>query len=402
MNTEIYKSLRHTFTAVTGVNNKSTVELCITELSAGNFPKAIDASDELIKKDIDDSVGWALKALSQAYLFDYAEKFFYLKSSLSSLNEFLTKSKLSQKDKIAVESLFYTTILERTVLLVKERIEEVIELRKKANLNIEYATASSVAAMFSAYAGARAKSDIGFMLGVGGATAGFAASSNFMNNAQLLNNASKGVFGIAVANIAYTVNYAKKLKINLTELEYEINVEATNSLQNWLTVVAFLYRQVIENLLAYTKVMMRGNEYYTAVKELSNSHEAIQFIYLSKFLGIDKSLKQFGSIERGIEKIKNTDLNEIYIGKRNKYLHYFVALFATIIPFSMFAANGLFAVGLIIFILVCGGGIYYLVTPNGSDLDLRDTMDTLISELNRFKISTDKLIIENMVAVENR
>jgi hypothetical protein len=68
MNLSIFKSLKDNFVNATSQNNRSTVELCITELSSGNFPKAIDLSEELIKKDINESIGWATKALSQAHL----------------------------------------------------------------------------------------------------------------------------------------------------------------------------------------------------------------------------------------------------------------------------------------------------------------------------------------------
>lgn len=81
MNSSIFKSFKDNFVNASNANNKSTVELCITELSSGNFPKAVDLSEDLIKKDINDSVGWATKALSQAHLFDYQNNLFYLKSS---------------------------------------------------------------------------------------------------------------------------------------------------------------------------------------------------------------------------------------------------------------------------------------------------------------------------------
>ena len=80
MNSSIFKTLTDTFVNASSQSNRSTVELCIIELSSGNFSKAVDLSEEIIKKDINDSVGWATKALSQSYLFDYQNNLFFLKS----------------------------------------------------------------------------------------------------------------------------------------------------------------------------------------------------------------------------------------------------------------------------------------------------------------------------------
>ena len=231
MNSSIFKNLKDNFLNASSQNNRSTVELCITELSSGNFPKAVDLSEELIKKDINDSVGWATKALSQAHLFDYQNNLFFLKSSHTSLDEFKAKTSLTSKEIMEVEAIFVTTVLDRTVTLVTERVEEVIELRRKAMAEKAKARAAAMGAAMSAYAGSKSKSDVGKILGYGGAIAGAAASSHFNSNAELLNSASKGVFGVAVANISMTVGSAMTLKRNLNELDFAVRDEAATTLK---------------------------------------------------------------------------------------------------------------------------------------------------------------------------
>jgi len=105
MNSSIYNTLKDNLVNVSNQNNRSIVELCITELSSGNFPKAVDLSEELIKKDIYDSVGWETKVLSQSHLFDYQNNLYFLKSSLTSLEEFKAKTSLSSKEIMTVEAI---------------------------------------------------------------------------------------------------------------------------------------------------------------------------------------------------------------------------------------------------------------------------------------------------------
>ena len=317
MNLSIFKTLKDNFVNASSQNNRSTVELCITELSSGNFPKAVDLSDELIKKDINDSVGWATKALSQAHLFDYNNNLFFLKSSLTSLDEFKAKTSLSSKEIMTVEAIFVTTVLDRTITLVTERVEEVIELRRKAMAEKAKARAAAIGAAMSAYAGSQSKSDVGKILGYGGAVAGAAASSHFNSNAELLHSASKGVFGVAVANISMTVGSAMTLKRNLNELDFAVRDEATTTLKNWINTLAFLYQQVIENLLVYGEELKNKNVFTKSFREASinmvNAPEATQFIYLSKILGIENSIPQFKELEAHMLRLREIDENEISV-----------------------------------------------------------------------------------------
>jgi len=401
MNSSIFKTLKDNFVNASNQNNRSTVELCITELSSGNFPKAVDLSEELIKKDINDSVGWATKALSQAHLFDYHNNLFFLKSSLTSLDEFKAKTSLSSKEIMAVEAIFVTTVLDRTITLVTERVEEVIELRRKAMAEKAKARAAAIGAAMSAYAGSQSKSDVGKILGYGGAIAGAAASSHFNSNADLLNSASKGVFGVAVANISMTVGSAMTLKRNLNELDFAVRDEATTTLKNWINTLAFLYQQVIENLLVYGEELKKKNVFTKSFREASinmvNAPEATQFIYLSKILGIENSIPQFKELEAHMLRFREIDENEI---KSSVKTMHFIAGGIAALGFFVTSAEkdkaepvigpALFWVG----ILVYG---YFSWKPLGKAGELKQSVNEFVDAMKNFKVTSDRIIVENMI-----
>ena len=401
MNSSIFKTLKDNFVNASSQNNRSTVELCITELSSGNFPKAVDLSEELIKKDINDSVGWATKALSQAHLFDYHNNLFFLKSSLTSLNEFKAKTSLSSKEIMAVEAIFVTTVLDRTITLVTERVEEVIELRRKAMAEKAKARAAAIGAAMSAYAGSQSKSDVGKILGYGGAIAGAGASSHFNSNAELLKSASKGVFGVAVANISMTVGSAMTLKSNLNELDFAVREEATTALKNWINTLAFLYQQVIENLLVYGEELKKQNPFTKAFREASinlvNAPEATQFVYLSKILGIENSIPQFKELETHMLKLREIDENEIKSSV--KTMHY-IAAGTAILGFIVTSGESdkgqpvigplLFWVGILIY-------VFFSWKPLGKAGELKQSVKEFVDAMKNFKVTSDRIIVENMI-----
>ncbi|TKS55834.1 hypothetical protein [Mesohalobacter halotolerans] len=392
-----FENLKDNFINASNQNNRSTVELCITELSSGNFPKAIDLSEELIKKDINDSVGWATKALSQAHLFDYNNNLFFLKSSHTSLEEFRAKTSLSSKEIMTVESIFITTVLDRTIDLVTERVKEVIELRRKAMAEKAKASAAAIGAAMSAYAGSQSKSDVGKILGYGGAIAGTAASTHFNSNAELLNNASKGVFGVAVANISMTVGSAMTLKRNLNDLDFALREEATMVLKNWVNTLAFLYQQVIENLLVYAEELKKQNPFTKAYRKASinlvNAPEATQFVYLSKILGIENSIPQFKELEANMLKLKKIDENEIKSAVNKMH---FIALSIIALMFILMVigieagAIFLFPIGLFTYSL-------FIFKPLGKAGELKQSVKEFVDRMKNFKVSSDKIIVENMI-----
>lgn len=404
MNSSIFKSLKDNFVNASNANNKSTVELCITKLSSGNFPKAVDLSEDLIKKDINDSVGWASKALSQAHLFDYQNNLFYLKSSQTSLDEFKAKTSLSSKEIMTVEAIFVTTVLDRTITLVSERVEEVIELRQKAMAEKAKARAAAIGAAMSAYAGSQSKTDVGKILGYGGAIAGATASAHFNSKEELLNNASKGVFGVAVANISMTVGSAMTLKSNLNELDFAVRDEATTTLKNWINTLAFLYQQVIENLLVYGEELKKKNVFTKTFREasinLANAPEATQFVYLSKILGIENSIPQFKELENHMLKLRGINENEI---KSSVKTMHFIA--GGSIGLGFVIAMGMGEAGTepgqtifnILFVAGFGAYLLFSVKPLGKAGELKQSVKEFIEAMKNFKVSSDKIIVENMI-----
>lgn len=406
MNSTIYKSLKENFVSASNDYNKSTVELCITELSSGNFPKAVDLSEELIKRDINDSVGWATKSLSQAHLFDYQNNLFFLKSSLTSLDEFKAKTSFTAKEIMTVEAIFVTTVLDRTITLVNERIEEVIELRRKAMAEKANAKTALIGAAISAYAGIESKSDVSKILGLGGAISGAAASTHFNSNAELLNSASKGVFGVAVANITMTVDSAMTLKNNLNELDFSIHDEATSTLNNWIKTIAFLYQQVIENLLVYGEELKKQNPLKSTFREAStnliNAPEATQFLYLSKILGIENSISQFKELEAHMLKLSEIDEGEIIsvVDKMNFIIRGSYGLGITCLMFLAIAeTESTIGVILISIFLIAGAAAstYFAIKPLGKAGYLKQCVIEFVDAMKDFKFTSDRIIVENMI-----
>ncbi|MDZ4204031.1 MAG: hypothetical protein U1C46_04335 [Bacteroidales bacterium] len=410
MNSAIFKTLKDNFVNASSQNNRSTVELCITELSSGNFPKAVDLSEELIKIDINDSVGWATKALSQAHLFDYHNNLFFLKSSLTSLDEFKAKTSLSSKEIMAVEAVFVTTVLDRTIALVTERVEEVIELRREAMAEKAKASAAAFVAAMSAYAGSQSKSGVGKILGYGGAIAGAATSSHFNSNAELLNSASKGVFGIAVANISMTVSSAMTLKRDLNELDFAVRDEATRTLKNWIKTLAFLYQQVIENLMVYGEELKKQNPFTKSFREASinlvNAPEATQFVYLSKILGIENSIPQFKDIEAHMLKLREIDDYEITSSVKTMH---FIAGGSIGLAIAIAILMGSDEVGTelgqtiftILFNILFAGGLgayfFFSIKPLGKVGELKRSVKEFVNAMKNFKVTSDRIIVENMI-----
>jgi hypothetical protein len=326
MDTKIFSSIKNSaFADNSSPEIRSILQLGLTELISGNFPKAVDLSDDIIKKDYNSSEGWGLKALSQGYLFDYGDNLFYLKSSLQSIEEFKSKSSLDVQDKLNIEALFTITVLNRTIALVNDRIGEVISLRRQAQMEKVKATVAKFSALISAYTGSQSKSDVGKILGYGGAIAGTIAASSFDNSARLLNEASKGVFGVAVANIAFTIDGAKALNRNLVRLSHITKLQAEASLANWKTAITSLYQQVIENLIEYSEELNKKNvfskDFRIGAIHLIGTPESRQFIYLSRVLGVNKSYEVVNEIEGHLQELDTT--SEADLKKDTNKMHFY-------------------------------------------------------------------------------
>jgi hypothetical protein len=378
--------------------NQSLVELGVMELSSGNFPKAIDLSEELIKKDFNDATGWAIKALSQAYLFDYSDKQYYLNSSISSLDEYKSKSKLASSDLIKVESLFISTLLNRTILLVQHRVEEVAELRRKAEVEKSKANAAALGAVMSAYVGSQSKTNVGKTLGYGGAVMGAAASSSFSANSDALNNISKGVFGIAVANMSMTVGYAQTLKLNINQLDNEVREEVLVVLKNWINVLAFLYREVVANLHAHVEGLKKGqilsSVYRQEIYGFIQSPEIKQFLFLSEMIGIEQTLSDYGEIKKKIVEIQSFDKSRLVI----EFGKITITAFSLVLLGIILTACNIIelSTGLIIDLYGICGSILFAEVPLFKWGKLRQQVRQFSKLTNKFKVSSDRLILENM------
>ncbi len=399
MKTQIFRSLKSSFLQAAQSENQSLVELCITELSAGNFAKAIDLSEELIKKDINDASGWAMKALSQAYLFDYNEKQFYLNSSTTSLDEFKSKTKLNQSEIKKVEALFITTVLNRTIQLVKARIEEVIELRKRAIAEKSKASAAAVGALMSAYVGSQSKSNVGKTLGYGGAVVGAAASTNYSANANRLTSVSKGVFGVAIYNMTLAVEFAQTLKANLNHLDTDVREEALITLKNWIGAMAYLYREVLENLNSHLSELNKGqvfsSTYRDSVSNFIQAPEIRQFLFLSEMINIEQSIPEYREVKEQIAEIQSVnqdDLNTDFKKMVRSLLLFPVLAFMELFIFKGKNTTTAFVMDFLGILL----GMYLLVAPFGSWGKLRKQMKSFAVMAKKFKVSSETLILENM------
>ena len=396
MNTKIYKELINPLKSSSKKTNSSIIELCLTELATGDYKKATDLSEELIKKDVDDSVGWALKSISQTYLFDYDQNLNLLKSSIASLEEFNNKTKLNKNDLLQVESVFTTSVLNRSMELLNEKIEDVVELRRKAAAEKAKAQAAALAAAASAYAGSQSKSNVGSVLGYAGAAGAVGVSAKYSENSDLLNEASKGVFGAAIGNIVLTIDYAKNLKINLDKLTPAVKEEAVLTLKNWIITLAELYSQVIENLIIYAKEIKGKNTFSKSFKLLSlnfiDSHEASQFIYLSKMLGTDKSISGFKEIEKTFNKLKKVNLNELKSSIRQMH---FIAAGALVAGYFI-SASGNPEIAQVPFLAGIGLYIYFRYKPTGTAGDVKKMVDEIITQTKKFDKNNNGLSIEKL------
>lgn len=375
MNEYIHRTLKNNLLNTSTDKQKSTTELCIIELLSGNYLKVTELSEEIIKNDINNSTGWALKAISQVNLFDYAENIFLLKSSISSLNEFKSKTTLTVKEVKEVEVVYITAYLQKTITLVKHRIAEVIELRQKALNEKSKARLATIGAVFSAYSATQAKSSLGKIVGYGGAIAGVSANLHFNTNAELLNNASKGVFGIAVANISLTFESALILKNNLDELDQEFQNESKVALRNWINTVSILYQQVIENLITYAREIKKKDvlekPFRVSAINLISSPEVQQFIYLSKLLQIENTIPQFNELEKQIFDLGLIEEKEV-IKSINK-MKFFIIIFA-FVPY-----------------------LYFQWSPLGPAGKLKYFINEFLNSMKSYKIDSNNIILNKIL-----
>lgn len=406
MNTARFQILKNQLIKSSDQNHCSIIELCITELSSGNFPKAIDLSEELIKKDINDSAGWALKALSQVNLFDYEQNLFLLKSSLASIEEFKNKSTLTKQEIIAIESIFETTMLERTNALVLNNIEDFISVRNKAMEEKNKAKVAAIAAVISGAMGSLNDSEIGKMIGYGGFAAGLAANSYLNDNAKKLTKISKGAFGMAVLNISFSLTIGLNLKDNLNNLDKAFYEEAVKVLENWIETLGFLYVQVIENMIIYCSELKKSKKdktYYLNLIRLVKSPEVEQFFYLSKITGMENTFPEIDEIKELVDSLDNVTEDELKSSLKENYILMFSPLVIGLIMLgsgSDSGTGGLSSIGIIggiVFFLGIFISAFLAQHPKGKLSEINNFLKTLLNVLIKLKSKSKTIIIQNLV-----
>ncbi len=295
------------------LSSGSSANLCLVELTSGNYQRAISLSENLIYSN--KASGWALKAIAQSWLFDYKANLNLLKSSIQSIENFRKSTRLSAADVLTIQAIFINCLLERTNFLVKERLNEIEQLKTSASRERMKGTIASIAAAVSYIAGSNAETKTGKYLGYGGAIAGVIASHHFKSNAQLITNSAKGVFAETVANIAMTVEFAILLKDNIANIDPSAKNESKLIVQEYISTVATIYQRVIINYGTYCNTIRLSNPFtryfYINAINIGGSTEGSQFLYFSKTLKISKSVPQYTHIHNQITALSRTDLEEV-------------------------------------------------------------------------------------------
>jgi hypothetical protein len=401
MSTNTYRLLKDILINHTNTDNRSTTELCATELTSGNFSKSIDLSEELIKKDFNNSAGWAFKAISQSYLFDYDDKLHLLKSSIMSFEEFTKKSTLTVDEYNLIEVAFITTMLNRTVELAQMRIETAKQLRKQALAEKTKAGWSNLGILVGALSGFNSKSDAGKILGYGGVVAGAIASTNFMQNSEILEETSKGVFGVAIVNILFSMNFAKRLNSLTNNVDPRIKEEADQAIHNYNQLLNLIYKQVIENLLFYNEGLKNTSlidiKYIKSIKNIFNEPEGTQFIYLTKKLGIQNSSHEFSLIEQQISAIQKISEFQIMTSAFISIVIGFLTGFSTLylgLELGVFSKDYLglkvITLGLIPILF------FLLINPIGKAGEFKKSYKLLIKSFKSISSAKNTISIENI------
>ena len=306
-------SLQHILLQRLNGNNNSNINLCIVELYSGNFQKSLSLSEALIHSNNND--GWALKAISQTGIFDYESNLHLLNSAIQSIRTFKVNSTLSKVEIFEIQAVFINELLNRSVVLVNEKLNEIDQLKSNASYEKTKGTIANVAAIGSYLIGSNAKTKTGKILGYGGAVAGVIASHNFKKNAQIISDSAKGEFAETVSNIALTVEMATKLKDRLHFLNRTIQPIFSNTITNYRNTVSKVYVRIITNYTKYCTQIGNSNPFskyfYVNAINIAGSTEGNQFIFFSQILEIHKSVPEYKQLSSKIRQLNSFKLNEI-------------------------------------------------------------------------------------------
>jgi len=281
MKSQLYYSLRNTIKEAIPSDAHSTVDLSLVELASGNFKGALLQSEDLIKKYNGISVGWGLKALCQAEIFDHDKNIHHLDSSAFSMLEFLGDAELPSSVRDTIEVLYNLTLLDRTVNLVQSNVSDADRMLTNAYQQMQTANAFDFAGTVSMLGALNSKSSFGRTAGLVGVMGAASAKNNARNQAAVLSTISTGTYGLAVANMSLTIEYAVRVKSSLSAINGELKQTAIETLSNWLTACQNLHNKISVKLFSKLDVLIHAND-PLATCEFLGSAEMNQFLYLSE------------------------------------------------------------------------------------------------------------------------
>jgi hypothetical protein len=317
-----------------------------------------------------------------------------------SFEEFTKKSTLTVDEYNLIEVAFITTMLNRTVELAQMRIETAKQLRKQALAEKTKAGWSNLGILVGALSGFNSKSDAGKILGYGGVVAGAIASTNFMQNSEILEETSKGVFGVAIVNILFSMNFAKRLNSLTNNVDPRIKEEADQAIHNYNQLLNLIYKQVIENLLFYNEGLKNTSlidiKYIKSIKNIFNEPEGTQFIYLTKKLGIQNSSHEFSLIEQQISAIQKISEFQIMTSAFISIVIGFLTGFSTLylgLELGVFSKDYL-GLKVITFLLI--PILYLLINPIGKAGEFKKSYKLLIKSFKSISSAKNTISIENI------
>lgn len=406
MNTEVYDSIREPLSAVTAATNVPNLELAIIELKSGNYDKALVFAEELIKKDLNDTAGWAIKALSQGHMFDYGSKTSYLKSSLNSMKEFQSRSKVKDSDKQTIEALFLMNLIDRTTQMIRGQLSQAVRKARNAEVAMSNAQAAELGAALSVAGAVMSKSTVGTVVGVAGAAVGVGVSVGYESKAYNLMEAANGQYASAIANMNVAIGLAQTLKriVDKNECSREVCIEGDSIIQNWLGCALELFVKIATNFqgeLKAKKTQLGGanqdwefSSRVKVLKGLGNGYHGRQLLYLAEMYGLTNSneLRPMLTALNNLEKMNWTSFESEL---KSKVITAFIVMGSGLLPYFILMV-GFDQIGIGILLALLFVVIGFVMVLNTRKI-CSQLIDNLIEKLQFSKSSVlRRMAIDNM------
>jgi hypothetical protein len=125
---------------------------------------------------------------------------------------------------------------------------------------------------------------------------------------------------------------------------------------------------------------------------LRDSPEVIQFIYLSKILGIESSIPEFKEAEEHLLRLREIDENEL---KSSIDLMALISFGGIVLGFIIAAIFGKM-IGVYILFIGILSFLYFLFKPLGKAGELKQSVNAFADAMENFKITSNEIIVENM------